>query len=475
MRRILAILGLLITACTSPNYPVDRPSTSVSEEDRNVIAYIDQRLEDEYYWLDEVIQRSNSFNRMVDWENYLDDALSMLTTNKDDGYINNKGQRVFYSYVREANASTRAAEVNGYGIRLYYTIISIGNDRLGLVVDYIYADSPAALAGIKRGDIIVTVDGNQIDMNNYARLFNSIQGNTATELKLGIFRQVVKEDEAESYAVELKRAPYHESPIAMCDILDIDNYRIGYLAYTQFVSAYDKELLAALEELSAKDIDHFILDLRSNGGGAVNSATQLVSAILGGSYDGKLLCELRRNPLNKKDNTNSMCYLADLGFGINPESITIICSENTASASELVITGLQGLDVPVTLIGSTTEGKNCGMDVTRRSIGDKYIEFAPITFMCYNAKGFGAYGDGIAPDVNVAFENVWECSDEYYPLPRCDWGDIDGDVALEMALSFIVKCEPEYASATRSELSLSIEPQTYIERPFIGATLDCEE
>lgn len=60
----------------------------------------------------------------------------------------------------------------------------------------------------------------------------------------------------------------------------------------------------------------------------------------------------------------------------------------------------------MTLVGSTTEGKNCGMDVTRTTIAntDVTVEYAPITFMCFDAKGYGGWGEGINPDVDLTNE-----------------------------------------------------------------------
>lgn len=58
------------------------------------------------------------------------------------------------------------------------------------------------------------------------------------------------------------------------------------------------------------------------------------------------------------------------------------------------------------------------MDVTRRTINNIHLEYAPITFMCFNAKGFGEWGEGIAPDVDLTSEtNEYGVSDSNYPLP----------------------------------------------------------
>jgi hypothetical protein len=106
--------------------------------------------------------------------------------------------------------------------------------------------------------------------------------------------------------------------------------------------------------------------------------------------------------------------------------------------------GLRGLDIPVTLVGSTTQGKNCGMDVTRRTIGSLYLEYAPITFMCLDAKGFGDWGDGIGVDIEVVEY------DKLYPIPYVPWGSSYAaqDAALRCALESIGY---DFEDATRGD------------------------
>ena len=86
---------MLVVACTSPSYlGVDYPSFSQNTQvDKDIIAYIDQRLEQEYYWLDEVKQKSYLFDREYKkWNEYLASSLNMLETNMDDGYVNDNGR-----------------------------------------------------------------------------------------------------------------------------------------------------------------------------------------------------------------------------------------------------------------------------------------------------------------------------------------------------------------------------------------------
>ena len=434
IKRVLYILVLLAVACTQPGYPdIDNPQQGGSANDRKIIDYIDQRLSQEYYWLDEVEEKQSRFNRNLKWENYLDASLAMLTTNSDDGYINGKGQRVFYSYIRKSNSTTRAT-VAGFGIGLHYTIAVIDseNQHYGFVVEKVYPDSPAERAGVLRGDVITMIGNSYINPSNYATRFNSIEQNTASSLELKLRRQ----SDNTTHDVELTKASYSETPVIYSDVIEVENQKIGYLAYTSFVGEYDEELLNAIREIKAQGATDLVLDLRCNSGGSVLSAVKLCSALLPIDYEGRVLCHLERNKRNTVVQKQADYLVENSGQILNLERLCVICSDYTASASELVVMGLRGLDFPVMLIGSQTEGKNCGMDVTTRTISNTTVEFAPITFMCFNAKGNGDWGEGIVPDIDLTSEdNEYGVCDKNYPLPRTTWGDYQHDIALATALA----------------------------------------
>ena len=465
---------IMIVGCTPISEEL--PSLGVVDEgNRQIIDYIDKRLNEEYYWLDEVEEKSASFNRTLHWKKYLDNSLRLLSTNVDDGYINTKEERVFYSYIRDIN-DTRTT-VSGFGIGLYYTIIAVGEDRLGFVINNVYADSPAAKADIRRGDIIRSINGSEIDRNNYASLFTTIENNSASELHLVLERQTATNANEASFVATLQRGTYSTTPIAYHDVITIKNSdkRIGYLVYTGFQTEYDDELLAALGKLAAEGVDSFILDLRTNGGGNVDSAVKLCSALLSTEHIGATLCELRRNPRSLATYGNSICALEEVGVNLNMKELTVICSDYSASASELLITGLRGLDITVTLIGSTTEGKNCGMDVTRRTINDIYLEYAPITFMCYNAKGFGEWGEGLVPDIDLTTKNAMGISDEHYPLPRAAWGDMSYDIGLATAVASVTGKKVSTASIATTRQGTTIAPAIKMQRAIEGIRYYPEE
>lgn len=467
MKRIALLFSLLVVACASPSYPgVDQPnSMGNTTEDQAIIDYIDQRLESEYYWLDEVASKCNSFDRRVKWDTYLGSVLSRLTSNTDDGYVMSNGKRVYYSYIRELSSTTRS-QVLGLGIDLHTTIVIIDseNKNYGFIVENVYKGSPAEQGGVRRGDIIVRVNDSPINANNYMTLFNSIYQNSMSKVKLQLRRQVVAKGESSTYSMELEAGSYEESTVAHSEIIR-GIKPVGYLVYTGFESAYDDALLAALREFADEGVKEIILDLRTNTGGALTSAIKLTSTLLPASFEGAVLCEVKRNPKNIRSAVSEVFALQPMEFNLDIDHLTVITSGSSASASELVIMGLRGLDVPVTLVGDTTQGKNCGMDVTVREIGSVVVEYAPITFMCFNAKGVGDWGEGIAADVNV------KEIDEYYPLPRVPWGSdyVMEDVALRTALECVGY---RFEDGTRSGAqSNGFERAATVEEPAAGIRL----
>ena len=201
---------------------------------------------------------------------------------------------------------------------------------------------------------------------------------------------------------------------------------------------------------------------------------KLCSALLPATYEDSVIAKIMRNPNNKKIRESSTFNLKNTGSLLNLSRLTVICSENSASASEMVVMGLRGIDFPVTVVGSTTQGKNCGMDVSRKTFGSVSVEYAPITFMCFNAKGFGDWGEGIVPDYDITSENPYGLIEETYPRPHSNWGDEVNDTALAVALATISGCAVTTTDATRATAQ-TFEATTTIPKPITGMLLYEEE
>lgn len=446
-------------------------STKYKDMDE-VVKYMDTRLREEYYWLDEYNDKWQSFDFKVQYKT--EDAynemllknLSMLTTNLADGGYDYANQRYIYTNVavipqHEYNASaTRAggAVTYGYGFDISNIILIIDDggtqsshdDSYVFVVEHVYANSPAASSGLRRGDYISMVNGNTITGNNYNDIFYTLVTQTASSISL----QKIDPKTMKEASATIPRRQFNANPVAYSAVLtpseeiNPSGKKIGYLAYLSFDHDGDDKLIEAIQHLHAAGAEEMILDLRSNGGGSVDSAIKLSSMLIDESYVGQVCAKLVHNPKNVYYHGDSQISTYpfrkhenhdETGQDLPNLSMTkvyVIVSDNTASASEMVIMALRGMDIEVELIGKTTEGKNCGMEVTTKTHNNYVYEFAPITFLNFNAKDEHEYSDGIKPQVDfAALEEVETDKDlnkslRLFPTPEAPWGNTTDDLAL---------------------------------------------
>lgn len=416
-----------------------------------VLKHVDERLQHEYYWLDEYNEKRATFDPTLAADEYLDESLLSLTTNMADGGIDYRGNRYIYSYIYALNAAsaqagTRAQSVSGYGIMIsgnFWAVNDAGTE-FGLAIEHVYPDSPADQAGLKRGDIISKYNGKAITANNINDAWYDLYYSLSSNVSIGIYK---------GSTVSLTTGSYKENPVAASMVLELeDGPKVGYLSYLGFDNAFDSELISAMKKLKDNGAEEMILDLRLNGGGSVNSSTILGSMLLDASYNDKTYAVLVRNPANQK--ASSLCKITSAYNGqslprLGIERLFVIATDNTASASEMVISGLRGLGIEVIVIGTTTEGKNCGMDVTNYTHKGVTYEYAPITFMNFNATSYEQYlagqpyfdyPEGIEADCDMEYyavnakDNLVKQLAGLYPIPMEPWGESSQDVAMIEAL-----------------------------------------
>lgn len=173
--------------------------------------------------------------------------------------------------------------------------------------------------------------------------------------------------------------------------------------------------LAAFDRFRAQNVTDLILDLRYNNGGDVLSSTVLGTLIAGEAYKGQLYAHMTFNEdrteagesgdykIGVKETFESVYEPIEraLQHALGLKKIYVLVSETTASASEMVINGLRGLDIEVNLIGMPTNGKNVGMEGVVRSFHNYDFLLFPVSFYIENAKGFRDYSDGFTPDVQI--------------------------------------------------------------------------
>lgn len=434
-------------------------SGDVSSADIALNEFMHNYLKEHYLFKDEY----NTLEvdcKNVSYDNFLSTYLLKMKTNTEDGGISraysvNAGQRYIYSYIEkvgssDTRATTRATSMVGTGLGTFFSSYMADRTTIGLSIGYVFVDSPAAKAGLRRGDVIVAVNGVTLNKNNYQQYMNALYYASGGEsFNIGYRRYVLNEDlqkyELVDGSVILTTGTYNNNPVLYSMFIKEKegNLNVAYLVYQGFDLNYAEELKYMIQQFKTEGITDLILDLRYNYGGAVELSRYLSASIAGSSHRSDVFMRMQRS-----SGADEYIRFGD-GDDLGLNSIRIICSEETASSSELVISGLRGIDFPVKLFGSRTEGKNVGMEVQEYKYGNSYYEFSPITFRSFNAKDWGDYADGIEPDVMLNNQNAdyTDDIDNAFPYAFGDWDNFDFNLPLWYALCDIQGVDPNTGKA----------------------------
>ena len=279
---------------------------------------------------------------------------------------------------------------------------------------YIKPSSPAENAGLKRGDAISHVNGQQLNTSNYQSVLASLSGPNYSITYKPLLVDNETFDEAKT--VSLSTVVYTENPNYLSKVIEVNGKKIGYYVYNFFASGtdsqagvYDAEMDNIFEGFKAKGITDLVLDLRFNSGGSEVSANNLASLIAPDAGD-KLFFRREYNPRVEdeilSDPNAGASFLQsrlhektqNIGSQLSGR-VYILTGSRTASASELIINGLNPY-MDVFLIGDVTYGKNVGSislydeDDPRNSWG-----MQPIVVKVYNSLNQSDYSNGFAPDI----------------------------------------------------------------------------
>ena len=418
--------------------------TAKMQKNMALNTYMHNRLVEEYLWED---YGTLEVDLTMEYTEFLNKHLLMLgNVNIEDGgkYRSgeNKGKRFIYSNIQEVAPVTKVYETGGLGFGpIFSSRIDAQNDVMGLSIAYVHQGSPAWAAGMKRGDTIYSVNGVVLTSSNYKNYMNALYYSPSGTYRLAFIRNA---DMNERYEAQVTVDAYRYNPVLYSAIYGEGEHKIGYLVLENFDLEAQDFVADIIRQFKDNSITELILDLRFNPGGAVAQSRYLASAIAGTAHldDTFVQVEFRGNKHQTwkfrggPNDQDGLGIAPDLGL----ERLYVIGSENTASASELIINGLRGIDFPVYLYGSQTEGKNVGMTTTQTTYeGTRYL-FSPITFRVTNAKGFGDYPDGFRPDVMVNNQNSSYADDidNTFPYSFGDWGDMGFNKALYLAYQDIV-------------------------------------
>jgi len=300
-----------------------------------------------------------------------------------------------------------AGEATDFGLNVFF--MSDGDLRVRAVEK----ESPAGLAGIRRGWRITKVAGStNIVASNADFLSEKIYESNSTAFTFEL-------PGGETRDVTLTAAPYQEQPLYLDTVYADGGKKTGYLVFNSFlgdVEAVTNSFAPIFQKFVDENVTDVIVDLRYNGGGYVSLQQTLANYLVKSSANGSIMMTEKFNDKHTSDNETSM-FQKKGSLDIN--NIYFIVSGNTASASELLINNLKPY-MNVKLVGETTYGKPVGFYGI--PVSDYYI--FPVSFRSVNGMNEGNYFEGMAVDKEVA-DGL-----------NKDWGDVNESV-LAATLSHI--------------------------------------
>ncbi len=271
--------------------------------------------------------------------------------------------------------------------------IQITSDRGAVRVISPIDDTPAERAGIKAGDYITHIDGEQVFDLTLNQAVKKMKGRPGTKVKLTI----MSEDDREPRTLTLKRAiikvdsvKFEEKSLADAEE---DTPKIGYVRISDFGANTAKELNKAITELEKKKVAGYVLDVRNNPGGYLTAAIEVSDAFLDG---GEIVSTRGRE---KTDIDRSFATPGDL---TNGKPVVVLINHGSASASEIVAGALQDNGRGL-VMGSQSFGK--GSVQQQKPLGDGTAIHITIA-RYYTPSGRSIQNEGITPDVEVLHSKV---------------------------------------------------------------------
>ena len=221
------------------------------------------------------------------------------------------------------------------------SIISYSFTRKHVIINEPYEGMPAAEAGLKKGDMILSIDGESMVGKTTAYVSDHLRGEPGTTMVLKIQRPSTGKKmtvKVQRKAIQMPYLPYY----------GMQKDGIGYINYNQYLENSAKDVRRAFIDLKKQGMKGLVLDLRNNGGGSVQEALQILNMFI---PKGRHLLSMKGKVKNANSNYNTTVEPLDT---VMP--IVVLVNEATASASEITSGTLQDYDRAV-IMGTRTYGK----------------------------------------------------------------------------------------------------------------------
>lgn len=349
-------------------------------------------------WIYETMQQNYLFYEDIPAEESLDFFQTPENFLKNAASSRDQKNGTLFSHIDSVNVSRALSSNPTFGYEA--ALIRTGSGDYAIRVLYTQPGSPAEEAGLKRGDWIIAANNKKIGSGDYSKYVSApTQSYTFT---LGNYNG----EGFDTLGVTKIPAPRYieETNLMKTSFITAGNRTAAYILYNSFGADDTETLQNMFVEIAARQPNDIILDLRYNPGGYV-STSQLLSTLLAPQNAmGQTFLNMTYN--DKIAKTESYLFEPSLIPGGTPlayENLYIITSNNTASASEIVINCLRPyLKERLLQVGTATFGKNVAQSLFTDEQSPQ-LELWLTTAYLSNAEGFQDYFDnGLQPDYELA-------------------------------------------------------------------------
>lgn len=332
----------------------------LTEDTKNKLLMIQQLIEQSYLYSDEI-----SYDELQSW------AIKGYVQGIGDPYT------VYYN-VEETKAlmEDTAGEFGGIGVTISQNI----NTKV-ITFNTVYKNSPADKAGLKDGDVLYKVDGEDVSAQDLDSVVAKIRGEKETKVEITILRG----ENLEEHTYKVTR-----------DIIEVQTVeyemldgKIGYIAVSGFETITLSQFEKAIEDLNSKGMKKMIVDLRNNPGGNLSTVCDMLDLIL---PEGTIVYTENKQKIKEVFESDAERYM-DI-------PMAVLVNGNSASASEIFAGAIQDYQKGK-IVGTTTFGKGIVQNIYGLPDGTSL----KVTISEYfTPNGRSIHGKGIEPDVVVEYE-----------------------------------------------------------------------
>ena len=366
MKRARWILGflalsMLVGGCRKQIPDEYRQLDEATRQERKYVNTFAWNVMDTYYlWRDEIAPAMKTWQT---WEEPIQ-KVSAVRYKDAAGKDIDRWTLLTDDYASLMGGVSGHTRTLGLDFVLYYA--DKAHTRVCAAVTYTFNASPAAQAGLKRGDVILTVDDQEMTPDNYPEIVRNRLFGGGT-VKLGL---------SDSRSVTVTAVDMYEDPVQTVRILDRpDGKKVGYLHYASFTLDSCEDLVDVFNGFVLAGIDDLVLDLRYNSGGYLTAEEVLasmlapVTAVEGGRvllqevYNAQMAAGVKEEPICFDTafsfwNDDQLQFVSTAGSNPDLPRLYVIVTNASASASESLICCLRPY-MDVVLIGEQTSGKYC--------------------------------------------------------------------------------------------------------------------